>query len=387
MKKFKHYVQMALVPILFGSPLPLLAGNLNSSAAPASTNSYTITDICNRLDSGTAGSQTPFSEPGAGPGATGCTLNDVMGKTPTINASGALPAEVLAGKVFWGLLGGNWGEQTGTMSIQTLSDTTTTVSAGNYAGADLVTVDTDLIAANIKSGVTIFGIAGTYTAGAVAVPKTGQTTCYDVAGATISCTGTGQDGDLLVGTTLPNPRFTDNSNGTVTDNLTGLIWLKNANCNNAMMPWANALSFANTLYDGSTSHNGGDCGLTDGSSAGDWRLPNKVELASLLSLEYFLPPLSNAAGSAKWSEGDAFTGVQSDFYWSSTTIARVTTEAWFVYLYDGGVSSGFKTIPYYVWPVRGGQQILLSNCKMDSLLKQTLAWGFIPKHFWQLLKT
>ena len=32
------------------------------------------------------------------------------------------------------------------------------------------------------------------------------------------------------GVAWPNPRFTDNGNGTVTDNLTGLIWLKNANC-------------------------------------------------------------------------------------------------------------------------------------------------------------
>ena len=41
---------------------------------------------------------------------------------------------------------------------------------------------------------------------------------------------TGSDGDLQKGVAWPNPRFTDNANGTVTDNLTGLIWLKNANC-------------------------------------------------------------------------------------------------------------------------------------------------------------
>ncbi|MGA9347827.1 MAG: hypothetical protein WBW48_03355 [Anaerolineae bacterium] len=36
---------------------------------------------------------------------------------------------------------------------------------------------------------------------------------------------TGEDGELLKGVTWPSPRFTDNGNGTVTDNLTGLIWL------------------------------------------------------------------------------------------------------------------------------------------------------------------
>ncbi len=52
------------------------------------------------------------------------------------------------------------------------------------------------------------------------VPKTGQTTSY----------ATGDDGILQKGVVWPIPRFKDNNNGTVTDNLTGLIWLKNANC-------------------------------------------------------------------------------------------------------------------------------------------------------------
>ncbi len=54
-------------------------------------------------------------------------------------------------------------------------------------------------------------------AGTVDLPRTGQTTSY----------ATGDDGDLQVGVDWPLPRFTDNNNGTVTDNLTGLIWLKN----------------------------------------------------------------------------------------------------------------------------------------------------------------
>ena len=57
---------------------------------------------------------------------------------------------------------------------------------------------------------------------AVNLPRTGQTTCYDVAGGVIACTGTGQDGDKLAGVTWPSPRFTDNGNGMLTDQLTGL---------------------------------------------------------------------------------------------------------------------------------------------------------------------
>jgi hypothetical protein len=50
------------------------------------------------------------------------------------------------------------------------------------------------------------------------VPKTGQTTSYAL----------GDDGDLQMGIAWPEPRFTDNEDGTVTDNLNGLMWTKDA---------------------------------------------------------------------------------------------------------------------------------------------------------------
>jgi hypothetical protein len=59
-------------------------------------------------------------------------------------------------------------------------------------------------------------------------PQTGQTLCYDTLGVIINCSGTAQDGAMQKGVGLPTPRFTDNTNGTITDNLTGLIWLQNA---------------------------------------------------------------------------------------------------------------------------------------------------------------
>jgi hypothetical protein len=62
------------------------------------------------------------------------------------------------------------------------------------------------------------------------VPRTGQTTCLDAAGSQINCTGTGQDGAIQAGVPSPNPRFSDTNDGTVKDNLTNLIWLKNAEC-------------------------------------------------------------------------------------------------------------------------------------------------------------
>ena len=51
--------------------------------------------------------------------------------------------------------------------------------------------------------------------------------------------------DSNKGIASPNPRFTDNSNGTVTDNLTGLVWLQNANV--AERNWADALTDVENL--------------------------------------------------------------------------------------------------------------------------------------------
>ena len=72
-------------------------------------------------------------------------------------------------------------------------------------------------------------------------------------------------------------------------------------------------------------------------------------------MAFFNPALPNTAGSGKWTEGDPFTGVQSNFYWSSTTYAGNTDYAWFVNLSYGNVCNDDKTITNYVWPVRGGQ--------------------------------
>lgn len=171
------------------------------------------------------------------------------------------------------------------------------------------------------------------------VEKTGQTSCWDSNWNPIDCEGTGQDGELRNGLAWPVPRFTDNGDGTVTDHLTGLIWLKNANCFGTR-DWASALSDANGLADGS-------CGLTDGSIVGDWHLPNVRELNSLIDYGKFDPALPS---------GHLFTNVQSSYYWSSTTGVDHPFFAWGVTIYNGYVHyNGDKDLySYYVWPVRGG---------------------------------
>jgi hypothetical protein len=161
------------------------------------------------------------------------------------------------------------------------------------------------------------------------IPVTGQTTSY----------ATGDDGELQKGVSWPNPRFTDNGDGTVTDNLTGLFWLKNANCF-GVRTWDDALSDCNGL-------NSGGCGLTDASVAGEWRLANRFELESLVDMSNVSPALPS---------GHPFVNVQSSSYWSSTTyVDSILNLAWYVFMFNGDVGSDGKRYQYYVWPVRGGQ--------------------------------
>lgn len=195
--------------------------------------------------------------------------------------------------------------------------------------------------------------------GVARIPRTGQTTCYDEAGSVTACgsgIGLGQDGDLQLGVTWPNPRFTDNGDGTVADNLTGLTWLKDADCF-GQQTWEDALSAANGLFDGSTNDpGGGDCGLSDGSTSGAWRLPNIRELMSLSTFAFCCPVVPNTAGTGQWTEGDPFSGVNLSGYWSSTSYGGLPDRAVFLSLNTGTTAITLvKTSTLYVWPVRGGQ--------------------------------
>jgi len=179
----------------------------------------------------------------------------------------------------------------------------------------------------LKSLVVLTGLfllsASMVWAQAAPVAKTGQTTSY----------ATGDDGDLQKGVASPTPRFFDRLDGTVTDNLTGLMWAKDANLAGAMT-WAEALAYANNLSFGNAG-----CG----GPYTDWRLPNANELASLVDKSNYNPALPT---------GHPFSNVQSSYYWSSTTLAGYTDSAWHVSMGYGLVYYYTKTTSYPVWPVR-----------------------------------
>ncbi len=91
----------------------------------------------------------------------------------------------------------------------------------------------------------------------IPIPKTGQDADDHIAA--------GDDGYLQMGVAWPDPRFTDNGDGTITDNVTGLMWEQSPDT--TQKNWSTALTYANdstlATYD-------------------DWRLPNFYELATLL---------------------------------------------------------------------------------------------------------
>ena len=281
-----------LVALIFGITTATYAGSLTPPGTPAKT-MYTLGNLYTLITTGTTSATTSFTTPGS--------------VTPTFYSLTALVNAFAS-------------------STQTLSASTTTVPYGIYQATNLATVDTDLSASNIKSGTNIFGINGNYSGATSSPLKTGQTTCYNFAGTLISCSGTGQDGDLQKGTAIS---YVDNGDGTITDSSTGLVWQKQDDA--VARSWQQSLTYctANTA-------------ALPGSG---WRLPNFRELSTLINYGTTSPAINSTY----------FPSTQSLKYWSSTTYKYPTYEyeAWTIFFLDGQTVAEFKTSTGYARCVRG----------------------------------
>ncbi|MBI3523609.1 MAG: DUF1566 domain-containing protein [Betaproteobacteria bacterium] len=160
--------------------------------------------------------------------------------------------------------------------------------------------------------------------------------------------GARDDASLQLGAPATYPRFIDKGDGTVADTMTGLTWLKQADC--IKQTWSSAIATVNGLASG-------QCGLTDGSSAGQWRMPNRNEMLSLSDRAPTFPQASYLNG--QYQASTAVTGpvifknfIVFDYYWTSTTDAADTTQAWAVYSCDFGVYNNLKTSTRYALAVR-----------------------------------
>lgn len=203
---------------------------------------------------------------------------------------------------------------------------------GRAVPIDLTVIDWMATAGNTVAGANFAAYDGSDSL--VNIAATGQTESY----------APGDDGDLKKGVAWPEARFKDNGDGSVTDGLTGLTWLKDAGCF-APAVWAAALKDANGLASGK-------CGLTDGSAAGTWRLPNLVELESLIDASASSPALT---------PGNPFRNVSNEIYWTSTVYIggeEGTQNAWVIRMTDGSYWNDGKlnlmaSSANGVWAVKG----------------------------------
>jgi hypothetical protein len=103
--------------------------------------------------------------------------------------------------------------------------------------------------------------------------------------------------------------FTDNGNGTITDNVTKLIWQKVVSTTKYSLADAAAYCAALTL--------GGQS---------DWRLPTVIELTSIVDYGQGNPSIN----------GVYFPNTPSDdFFWTSTRWAESSSSAWYIYFNFG----------------------------------------------------
>jgi len=144
------------------------------------------------------------------------------------------------------------------------------------------------------------------------------------------------------------------NNGTVKDTRTNLIWLKNANCFGAL-PLTTSTSSANTLASG-------QCGLTDGSVAGDWHYPTIDELESL-----------TGGASVATLAAAGFYNVKQ-IYGSSSIYADLNNYYWHVDLSTSVASSYYHyyTGGTYVWPVRSGSANTLTLTPVSNTFADTI---------------
>jgi hypothetical protein len=147
------------------------------------------------------------------------------------------------------------------------------------------------------------------------LPATGQTACYDLFGE-MDCDNPdfpGQD-DLYQTGCLTEGRFIDNSDGTVTDRCTGLMW-QQATAGSGAVTWSAALQYCENL---------------EVAGWDDWRLANVRELQSIVDYGRWEPAI------------DPVFSVEPSSYWSSTTGFVLPSRAWVVSLGYGGILGADK---------------------------------------------
>ena len=134
------------------------------------------------------------------------------------------------------------------------------------------------------------------------LPDTGQTQSYT--------TTFGEDHDYLINT----PSFTNNNNGTITDNTTGLMWQQ---VDGGEMTIENAITYCDNLVLAGFS---------------DWRLPTPIESFSIINHQNSNPAINTSY----------FTLTTVEYWWTSVFENNSTTKVWCTNA-GGGIGNHPKT--------------------------------------------
>ena len=154
-------------------------------------------------------------------------------------------------------------------------------------------------------------------------------------------------------------RFVDLNDGTMLDTASSLLRLKNAGCyyNNG---WEKSTLLSAALASGV-------CGLTDGSVAGNWRLPTLDELRAVTYAGYREDSLVAAGFTNPWG------------YFHSSTIDASTGNAWSVSMEsgwessNGGAGRAWAVRPVLYWSV--DPYIMLGNGNFGSISVNSISTG------------
>ncbi len=179
-------------------------------------------------------------------------------------------------------------------------------------------------------------------------PASGQTTAYqaDKNDGIAGEVAVPDDGTVQAGAPLS---YTDNGDGTITDNNTGLMWEKKVagggclHCVNLTPRWSVPGGSMVTIWDWLDDVNAE--GGTGFAGYNDWRIPNVKELQSIVDYERSNPSID-----------PFFDPTAASDYWSSTTDVSDPTFAWAVsFVFGDAVRfAGGKNSSLHVRAVRGG---------------------------------
>jgi len=146
-----------------------------------------------------------------------------------------------------------------------------------------------------------------------------------------------EDGSRSAGIPWPEPRFLDNRDGTVTDNMTGLVWLQNGGlC--GIVPRDEAARFLDAFNTPSAVGNAGHT---------DWRIPTVNELESLICFgeydgkEWLMMP------------EQGFENIRYQ-YWSCTP--SLEGYHWTMLTLNGLITHNYGSLGNSLWPVRSLEQ-------------------------------